>query len=261
MAHAPVLLLVLAILLPGCAEPRLEPAELDAIFGSSVPKIVIVGDSISRGYGADPGFLPRHTFTFYLFTRGLFVTTLAHNLDQVQHLPQYANAVTKMNTFDPWSATLVMLGVNDFNSDIPLEVVRSGYRHFIQKVTSHHTYQIEEARQRQTLICVTPLPTGLEKRRNRPGYTMEELRSMIAQECTRHGVPVIDGKRLLPPNLEIPAFRPSGYFSDGLHLNALGHREVGKRLWRELLQIFDRPWPSTSGPSPSNETGGEKSKT
>ncbi len=232
----PRTLLVLGILTSVLPAAGITPQELRAAFGPGMRRGLVVGDSIARASGV-PGMRARDTFTFKFFEAGIFTVTLARKFEMAINLPRYVDAVTEMNTLDPWDFTLILLGTNDYAASIPLPKVLDAYAQFLRSVQGHASFR-RLKNSYQTLICVTPLQRADEEGPNRAGYTMSDLRKAISELCRKLDVPVIDGLSLLLNESDIEAAKKSEFFADGVHPNQLGHDLIAERLLRQIVDHF-----------------------
>ncbi len=180
--------------------------------------MVIVGDSIAAGFSA-----------------GRADATLVHHLASLRPSWFIANYSAGGASMGPYAlrtgasaaailplwpqVVVIMLGTNDCGFNVPLPAFRKSYEEFVDLLSKYY---------QPTVICVTPLRQVNEMMANQAGYTMPEYRDAIGEVCSKRGLAVIDGRRLLP-------FEPR-YFADpwSIHPSADGYALFARNLAAEL---------------------------
>jgi len=200
------------------------------------PKAILIGDSIARGAQGGQDFRATDTFAFFMFREGLFVSAMAHHLGVAANLPRYNEALEEQNAFDPWKFTMVLLGTNDYAQAIPIERVTARYAEFLDTAVRSPWFQFPKPG--QTIFCVTPLTRAQEKKSNRAGYSLPDLRAAIRDLCTLRSLPVIEGPDLLPTDPTLASGHESLLFTDGIHPNKLAHRLLGQHLLNRAILYF-----------------------
>ncbi len=229
-----LVVLALGSAVTGLAEAETLSGRRKALFGTEIPVISIVSDSIGIGVQMGPRGRARDTFVKRLFDVGFVVHLNGRGISQAADLhEQYATAVAADNFL--WRIALVMQGTNDFALDRPMAEVSDGYEGFLDEVMASPIY----GAQGQALVCVTPLQRVDEELANGAGYSLRDLRAEIRRVCAARSLPVWEGTDLLPAD-ELSASRPSGYFQDGIHPNRRGQRMLGRSIADRILRYYEQ---------------------
>jgi lysophospholipase L1-like esterase len=180
---------------------------------------VIFGDSISVGGNATRGNrtwvarLARKTTRYSILNYSRNAWSVCSSEWLVG--PAYIEGMTAL-----WpTAVLVALGTNDYAVGSPVEAFRVDYRNILERAVAW-PFGAEK------VFCLTPLSRFGEDVPNDAGLVLDDYRLVIEQECEQAGGRVLDGRAMMPNS--------SVYLADGLHPNDRGHREIAKRLWKEL---------------------------
>jgi len=215
--------LVLGALVAGCGKPpaenppqptRSEPAPQTV---DRRPVVAAFGNSLSAGFGVDPGSsypdflqqeLDRRGYRYRVVNAGISGDTTSGGLARV-------DAVTALHPV----LVILELGANDGLRGVPLAVTRSNLERIIEA--------LQGAGARVVLAGMT-LP---------PNYGPDYIRGfekIYKDLAARYRL------RLIPFLLEGVALEPGMMQSDGLHPNTAGYRKVAANVMRVVEPLLAR---------------------
>jgi lysophospholipase L1-like esterase len=186
--------------------------------------ILLVGDSITTGavLGRNRDSIPERLARM---RPGWFIADVSRGGMGVAHGAWPAFNVSLLRWFNVRRENVVvLLGVNDFMSSVPLDTFETAY-------TTLAATALDENEQ---LVCVTPVWAGPSDRVNLIGAVLEDYRMVIRSVCAVYGFPVIEGDPLVPHDA---AF----YAEDDpmeLHPNARGCRWFARNLAFQLDPVL-----------------------
>ena len=184
-------------------------------------EILLIGDSIAAGVGVTSN---RHSLqgrlagarpNWFIFNVSRGGMTVAGGSALQPFVPKWIAAGGR-----PPVNVVVMLGVNDFITSVPLDTFRARY----------YAITVVAKNLGRNLVCVTPIWMGDENTPNRANLVLADYRKAITEVCTSRGFAVIDGENLVPHD-------PSLYAADktkSLHPNAEGYRWLAEGLTPQL---------------------------
>ena len=182
--------------------------------------VVVIGDSIAAGLGAQSS-----------------KRELTHRLEDLSHGAWFMLNVSRNGTSFTGSVlpplnpdllglpgvtgdrTLIMLGVNDFQTSQPTSDVAHALDELLARAVTWHI----------AITCVTPIwLTGEETSTNNLGLRLEDYRAVIRDRCTVAGGSIVEGIDLVPHDATL-------FFGGRLHPNDRGYSFLAKRLYLALL--------------------------
>ena len=184
---------------------------------SGLPKVVVLGDSLSAGYGllelqAFPALvqtkLQQEGYKWEVVNAGVSGDTSAGGLSRLDWSLE-GNVVT----------LVVELGANDGLRGLPVGQMKQNLSEIIMR-----------ARQRGIKVILT----GMEAPPNYGPLYTAEFRQVYRDLASKHDVTFV------PFYLEGVAGDPSLNISDGIHPNAAGSRIIEERLWRALEPLLEK---------------------
>jgi len=181
---------------------------------NSVRTVVVLGDSLSAGYGlratqAYPAILQKKVdaegLKFKIVNAGISGDTSSSGLRRIEWL-------LRNSTVD---VLLLELGANDGLRGIPLESTKANLQGIIDKTLEHSP-------QARIVIAGMMVPPNLG-----PIYT-ERFRSLFSELALENEVP------LIPFLLRDVAGKRELNLDDGIHPNPQGHELVAETVWEVL---------------------------
>jgi len=220
-----LILALWALVVPGWLVLRGTPAELAAPAApaaASAPAkervLVVLGDSLSAGFGVDPNEawparihekIREAGLPWKLVNAGVSGDTSAGGLRRLDWILRR-----------PVDALLVELGGNDGLRGLPLEATRTNLQSVIERTRAKHP----EAR---IVLAGMRMPENFGEAYTR---TFEALYRDLAE---KHRV------ALVPFLLEGVGGRPEFNLPDQIHPNAEGHRRVATNVWNVLQPLLN----------------------
>jgi len=194
-------LLTASLLLSGCAKREIKNIK------SKGKSIVCFGDSITFGYGADPGgdypsALAKMT-TFEVINAGIDGDTTTEALKRIK---------SDVLDRDPL-LVIVEFGGNDFLRKIPEEVTINNMREIIDKI------QVKGA-----MVAIADISTGMLLKQYRGAFYN------IARERGAIFIPHILSGIITNPSLK----------SDFIHPNAAGYDVIAQRIYRVITPYLNK---------------------
>lgn len=183
---------------------------------SGIPRIVMLGDSLTAGYGLEKG--------------QSFPALLQQRLDEAGYRYEVVNAGVSGDTSAggvrrlDWAldgnvrVLVVELGANDGLRGLPVEEMRKNLGEIITRAKSRG---------------ITVILAGMEAPPNYGAAYTAAFRQAFRDLSTRHGVP------LIPFLLDGVAGDRALNIADGIHPNPEGARILERNVWRTLEAMLD----------------------
>ena len=189
---------------------------LQTVHASPTKTILVLGDSLSQGFGLTPGEAYPMLLAKKLRASGLnFQVTNASAAGGtteggLQRLP--AHLKRKIDIF------ILELGINDAFRGVPVDQIQNNLQQIIDKV---------KARNPRVRVVVA----GMQL----PNYAADDYVSAFGKVFA--DVAAKNGATLVPYLLQSVAGDPSMNLSDGIHPNAAGQKILAETVWRVLEPV------------------------
>lgn len=189
------------------------------LHGKESGRVVVLGDSLTAGYGIDPSQafpallqekIDENGLAYEVVNAGISGDTSASGLRRVDWVLQ-----------KPADVLILELGANDGLRGISLDSTRGNLQGIIDRARSHN-------RDLDILIAGMMLPPNLG-----PDYASQfrEMFQDLAEE---------NDATLIPFLLERVAGRPELNLSDGIHPTPEGHEIVAETVWKYLQPMLEK---------------------
>jgi len=191
-----VFCLLFSVLLTGCAKQEIKNT------GSSGKNIICFGDSITFGYGANPGEDYPAALARIISIRPVFNAGINSDTT-IEALKRFKSDVLDK---DPFMVIIEFSG-NDFVQKVPKEVTMKNIAEMIERIQAQGA-----------IVVIADISAGM---------FLQEYRALLAQLARKKQALFISS--ILSGIITNPAMK-----SDFLHPNAKGYAEIARRVYKAI---------------------------